>query len=345
VSTSAGRPRRATIHEVARTAGVSHQTVSRYLRFDGSGLKDATRERISAAIAELGYRPNLAARAMRTRRIGRVAILLPTGSGTGAFMMLKGASAAAHETGRQVEAIALEGPPQARTARTLELAESGLFEGVLALSPLLPQGEEPIAGAAPIVVSADYDDEMRAIGEMADGAPMAELVEGLVKVGHRTFLHIAGDRAHAASRSRERVYLETVERLGARSAGVVGGDWSPETARREVLALPADRGVTAIIAANDSLAGGAVRGALDRGWRVPEDVSVTGWDDYLLGAWLSPTLTTVAVDYDEVGRRAMAQLVAVLQEEAPPRHEGRVASVVWRGSTGPVGGRRGARSI
>jgi DNA-binding LacI/PurR family transcriptional regulator len=134
------------------------------------------------------------------------------------------------------------------------------------------------------------------------------------------------------------VYQETIERLGVRSAGVVGGDWSPETARRAVLELPADTGVTAIIAANDGLAGGAVRGALDRGWRVPEDVSVTGWDDYLLGAWLSPTLTTVAVDYDEVGRRAMARLIAVLEEEVPPRYEGRVTSVVWRGSTGPVGG-------
>jgi DNA-binding LacI/PurR family transcriptional regulator len=123
-----------------------------------------------------------------------------------------------------------------------------------------------------------------------------------------------------------------------RSAGVVGWDWSPETARRAVLDLPADSGVTPIIAANDGLAGGAVRGALDRGWRVPDDVSVTGWDDYLLGAWLSPTLTTVAVDFDELGRRAMNRLIAVLQEEAPPRYEGSVATVVWRGSTGPVDG-------
>ena len=335
MSTSAPR-RRVTIYDLARAAGVSHTTVSRYLRFDGKGLKTATRERIRAAIDELGYRPNLAARAMRTTRTGLVAILLPAGSAVSALRMLTGATAAAHAAGRQVEVVTLDGPPTVRTARLLQLADSGLFEGVLALTPLLPGNVEEVETSTPIVVSADYDEEMRAIGELADGSPVAEIMAHLADQGHRRFLHIAGDRDYATARSREQVYQQSVERLGVESAGVVGGDWLPETARRAVLDLPDGCGVTAVIAANDILAAASARGAVERGWRVPDDLSVTGWDNNPLGAWLSPTLTTVEVNYEELGRRAMDRLDAVLRDETPPRHDDSVSTVVWRDSTGPA---------
>ncbi|TXS07872.1 LacI family transcriptional regulator, partial [Streptomyces sp. wa22] len=86
-----------------------HTTVSRYLRFDGQGVRDATKEAISAAIDELGYRPNLAARAMRTRRTGRLAILLPAGQAAGAVRMLVGATEKAHAHGYQIEGVTLDG--------------------------------------------------------------------------------------------------------------------------------------------------------------------------------------------------------------------------------------------
>src|SRR6187401_1159917 len=117
--------------DVARLAGVSHQTVSRYLRFQG-GLKPATVERVDAAIRELNYRPNLVARSMRTRRSGRVAILIPTVAFNPA-RMLAGATAAAHAAGYAVDVLSLEGGAEARTERILELADSGQVEGILSL--------------------------------------------------------------------------------------------------------------------------------------------------------------------------------------------------------------------
>src|SRR5687768_6621291 len=98
-------PRRPTIMEVARLAGVSHQAVSRYFRFNG-GLKPETRERIDRAVSELNYRPNLIARSMRTRRTGRLAVLLPTVAFSPA-RMLAGASAAAHESGYVLEILSI----------------------------------------------------------------------------------------------------------------------------------------------------------------------------------------------------------------------------------------------
>ncbi|MFJ9087895.1 LacI family DNA-binding transcriptional regulator [Streptomyces sp. NPDC102384] len=332
--TSTPPPRRTTIYDIARTAGVSHTTVSRYLRFDGQGVRDSIKERISAAIDELGYRPNLAARAMRTRRTGRLAILLPAGQAVGAIRMLAGATENAHTHGYQIEGVTLDGPAATLAARVTELAESGMFEGVLSLTPLLDSPPGTAEPTTPVVVAAEYDEELRAIGELADATPIAEIIEGLAAAGHRTFLHVAGDRSYPTVRAREQVYLDTVQRLGLTSAGVVGGDWLPETSHQAILDLPADTDVTAVVAANDLLAAAAVHAAHERGWDIPGDMVVTGWDNNPLGAWLSPTLTTVEVDYEELGRRAMQRLIALMRGETPPEGSGAVATVLWRESTG-----------
>lgn len=327
--------RRATIFEVARLAGVSHQTVSRYLK-DSNGLKAANRERVESAIRELDYRPSLTARAMRTTRTGRLAILFPSGNAASSLRMLEGATDTARQAGYQVDSITVAGNTAQRSERMLELAEAGLFEGLLALTPLATEREAQIASRVPVVVGAEYDDEMRGIGDLADASPVAEIIESLARQGHRTFLHIAGDRSYTTVRSREEAFFETIERLGLESAGSVGGDWLGETGRRAVLDLPDDTRVTAIIAANDHLAAAAIHGAIERGWRVPHDISVSGWDDDPVGAWLPPTLTTVSIDYEELGRRSMSKLLATIRDEELPSPTEPVASVVWRGSTAPV---------
>ncbi|RKS05063.1 LacI family transcriptional regulator [Nocardiopsis sp. Huas11] len=335
MATSDTPRRRPTLKEVARVAGVSHQTVSRYLRFDG-GLKESTRERVDAAIRELDYRPNLIARSMRTRRTGRLAILLPSVSTFSPDRMLAGAIATGHAAGFVVEVLSVDGGPEDRTERTLELAGSGQVEGVLALAPLTPGGDRPPADGAPVVVSADFDDDMRGIGGLADGSVVADLVEGLAESGHRRFLHVSGSLGFASARERKRTYLATVERLGLESHGVVDGDWSADSGREAVRALAADSGVTAVIAGNDVVAAGVVRGALDRGWSVPGDLSVTGWDNNPVGAYLSPALTTVDVDRERLGARAMERLVAVVRGTEPQSAEEPLNRIIWRESTGPA---------
>lgn len=326
------RVRKATMMDVASVAGVSHQTVSRYLRFNG-GLKEATRERIDAAIRELNYRPNLVARSMRTRRTGRLAVLVPSQSSFSPARMLAGAGAAAHEAGYAMEVLSLDGGAEARTERMLELADSGQVEGILSLAPVIPASIRSLTDAAAIVISADYDDEMRGIGELADGSPVAEMMEHLAARGHRKFLHVAGALQFASARGRKQVYLETIERLGLESFGVHDGDWSAESGIKAVADLPADSGVTAVIAANDVVAAGVIRGALDRGWRVPEDLSVTGWDNNPLGALLSPTLSTVDVDHEKLGRDAMLRLIAALRgDTVQSPSTGPINRVLWRDS-------------
>ncbi|MCX5415941.1 LacI family DNA-binding transcriptional regulator [Streptomyces sp. NBC_00059] len=328
--------RRPTIKDVARLAGVSHQTVSRYLRSDTS-INDAMRESIRQAIAQLGYRPNLAARAMRNRKTGRLALLMPSGTAVSSLEMLAGATADAREAGYSVEVVILGDPVEARAQRVMELSDYGVFEGMLSLTPLPSLPQRAVSGSTVIAVSADYDDQMRSIGALADATSTSEIIERLASQGHRRFLHMAGDYAHTAAGARRQVYLDTLRRLGLESHGVVDCEWLPARAREAIRNLPEDSGVTAVIAANDLLAAATVRGALDRGWSVPRDLSVTGWDNNPVGAEMVPSLTTVAVDYEHLGRRAVRRLLAVMAGEPAPEEDGLLTRIIWRESTAPPG--------
>ncbi|WP_277209460.1 LacI family DNA-binding transcriptional regulator [Isoptericola croceus] len=332
--TRPARRKRATIVEVAQLAGVSHQTVSRYLRTDG-GMREGTRERVRAAIEELDYRPNMIARAMRDRRTGRLALVFPPGTAISSLEVLAGATRAAEEIGYVVEVVTLGGPPETRHMRVLELADCGLFEGIVSLTPLPDVERRAATLSTPVVVYPQYDEAMRAIGELAEASLVADIVDGLAERGHRRFLHAAGDYHHASARHRRDVYLETIERRGLESFGVLETDWSPQRACRGILDLPADCGVTAVVAASDWVAAGVVRGAVERGWRVPEDLSVTGWDNSPVGSVMPPGLTSVDVESERVGRRAIRQLAAALGIEPPaPEDDGPLNRIVWRGSTG-----------
>jgi LacI family repressor for deo operon, udp, cdd, tsx, nupC, and nupG len=329
--------KRPTIYEVAGRAGVSHQTVSRYLQNNG-GLKPTTVAKVQAAIEELNYRPNRVARSMRTRRTGRIAILLPTVTKLLPLRLLGAASAAAHEAGYTVDLVGLEGGAADRAARAEELADSGEFEGVLALASL---GASPTSWpGVPVVIIADYDDELRGLGALADGAACGEVVRYLSGLGHRSFLHLAGPQAFASARNRRQTFLDTVTELGLRGT-VIDRDWSGQSGYEAIMSLPQDTDITAVVAANDLMAMGAVRASLSREWRVPEDLSVFGWDDEELARFGTPSLSTVAIDRERQGREAMHRLIAIMRgTDPPPIDTTSLHTVIPRESTGPAPKRR-----
>jgi DNA-binding LacI/PurR family transcriptional regulator len=330
--------RRPTIMEVAALAGVSHQTVSRYLRHNG-GLKPATVERVDAAIRALDYRPNLVARSMRTKHPNRLAVVLPTLPGFVPVRLLAGASAVAHEAGYQLEIVSLDGSSEVRAERTRDLVESGFVAGVLSLAPLPgfdPEARPP--GSAAVVVTPEYDHNLHGAGALADGSMEGEIVAYLASLGHRRFVHLAGPDTFPSARNRKAAYLEAIDRLGLESYAVVDGDWTARAGYEAVRGLAADAGFTAVVAANDVMAVGAIRGALDRGWRVPENLSVVGWDDEEIARYGSPSLTTVAVDRERQGREAMQRLIAEVRgEPAPPPSPENINTLLVRESTSAPG--------
>jgi LacI family transcriptional regulator len=297
-------------------------------------LKPATLAKVQTAIAELKYRPNRVARSMRTRRTGRIAILLPTATKLLPLRLLGAASGAAHEAGYSVDLVGLEGGAADRAARAEDLADSGEFEGILALASL---GASPTSSSAvPVVVMADYDDELHGLGALADGAACGQVVRYLSDLGHRSFLHLAGNPAFASARNRRQTFIDTIARLGLRGE-VIDCDWSGRSGYAAVMSLPESTDVTAVVAANDLMAMGAVRASLRRGWRVPEDLSVFGWDDEELARFGTPSLSTVAIDRERQGREAMGRLVAIMRGTDPPPIDTRsLHTVIPRESTGPA---------
>ena len=326
--------KRATIYEVAALAGVSHQTVSRYLRYNGGGLKPATVDRVQTAIEELNYRPNLIARSMRTRRTGRIAILLPAATASLPLRLMSAASATAHAAGYAIDILGLEVSGPDRIARARELADSGQFEGILALASL---GSEPVSSAATsIVIVSDYDDQLRGLGALADGAACGEIVRMLADLGHTHFLHIAGSQDHASARNRRKTFVDTVDELGA-TGTVVDGDWRGESGYDALMGLATDTPITAVVAATDRLAMGAIRAASIRGWKVPRDLSVFGWDDDELCRFTTPSLSSVAIDRERQGREAMERLIALIRGTEPPQPDPTsLHTIIPRESIGPV---------
>ncbi|WP_166844384.1 LacI family DNA-binding transcriptional regulator [Isoptericola sp. BMS4] len=334
-------PKPPTSRDVARLAGVSQAAVSYALTGRGT-ISASTREHVLKVAESIGYRPNLAARSMRTRRSGRLAVV------TGLTLdnhvrVLAGAGEAAEAAGYVMETHSVDGTIEERTTRVRELAASRQYEGILTLVPVLPEAlsaaeEQPEdeAGVTAVVAEAAFDEKSRTVGDLADASPIEEFVTTLAAAGFRRFVHVAGPEQYVSARARRDVYRRTVASLaedGVESLGVIGGDWGAESARRAVHDLPEDAPRLAVIAASDILAAGVLRGAAERGWSVPHDLVVTGWDNSPVGAYMSPSLTTVAVDFPEAGRAAMRRLVAALRGERPAA-AAPIQRVCWRESTG-----------
>lgn len=332
---SSSAPKRATIWDVAERAGVSHQTVSRYLRHRGEGVRPETAAKVQAAIDALRYRPNRAARSMRAARsTGRLAILLPMTTTLHPHRLLDGAASVAHAAGFSVDIFGLEEPHALPVDRALDLADTGGFEGILVMLAL--EDAALAASTTPIVRLRAYDDELKAVGPLADAAACAEVVAHLAELGHRHFLHITGDLSFTSARNRADVFTATIARLGL-TGTIVEGDWHAPSALAAVAALPADSPVTAVVAGNDTLAMGAIRGCRERGWSVPGDVSVFGWDDNEQAAFALPAVSSVAMDAEGLGRDAMAELVALVRgEPAPAATVTQLHRLVLRESTGPA---------
>lgn len=329
--------RAATIYEVAQLAGVSHQTVSRYMA-DRSKLKAATSEKVERAMAELNYTPNLTARSLRTKAAYRFLALVPGSSPYFPSRMLNGAAATAQEAGYHLDVVALEGAGPERTERLRRILDGGPFAGVLSFVPIsgtdLLQAKERI----PVVVAGEYDDKMRGQGRISDGSAAQAIVAHLAALGHRRIAHIAGPQEWPAARNRLAVYLKAVRDAGLQEGGVVEADWGAASGYAAAQALMSDASVTAIFAANDQLAIGAIRALHDQGLCVPADVSVVGWDDHPESAFLIPSLTTVHMDLEAQGSRAVEQLLVALKPGGPPAPEPGPTGMrlVLRESSGPA---------
>lgn len=304
------QPRRtATIYDIAREAGVSHQSVSRFMR--GIDQRSGTRAKIERALESLEYKPNLTARSLVTGRSHRLGALTHEINQVGPSQVLQGASAAAREAGYLLDIVALDMGNTDEIAQALEVLLQHDLAGIVALAST-DQMRAAIAQFTldvPVLLFAEEEEpeDARATSSL-NGIPL--VMQHLVNLGHRRVGHISGPMTWSAARNRRRAYEDAVQTYGLESVGIIQGDWSAASGHRAARELLAGQTPTALIAANDQMALGAMLALQEAGLKVPTDVSVTGLDDTPEAAFYTPPLTTVRVDFRSEGRRAVNSLLA-----------------------------------
>lgn len=336
--TQPGVERPATIYDVARAAGVSHQTVSRLLK-GYEGIRPETRERVDDAIRELGYRPNLNARSLTTGRSHRIAALTHEITQVGPNKILEGANMAVRDAGYLLDVITLEAHNSAAIRESIDLALQFDLAGVLALSSTdeVTKAVETTTFRVPVYLATGHD---KLPTDSTPTSGFFAVLRHLADLGHRDVMHIAGPQTWVGARNRVREYEAAVLELGLRPQGIIHGDWSSRSGYEAIASLPNELPATAFVAANDQIALGVILALNERGYRVPDDVSVTGVDDTPEAAYFSPPLTTLRLDFTAQGRDAAQQLLARIDGIAPPPLPLRLPELIVRRSTAPVRSRR-----
>ena len=291
---------------VAARAGVSGQTVSRVVN-DSPRVDPATRARVERVMAELGYRPHRAARALRTGRTETIGLVVTTLATVGNSRMLQATAEAAEQRGYALLVVTARESVAAAFDR---LQDQGV-DGAIVLneaSALAHQGDRP-SRLALVFVDAAADSGFRAVHSDHTGGAAAA-TRHLLTRGHRTVHHVAGPADSYAAQERERGWREALAKAGAPVPEVVRGDWSAASGHRGVpQLLEAD----AVFAANDQMALGVLRGLAESGRCVPDEVEVIGFDDVPDAADYLPPLTTVRQDFAALAEAAVAAVVTEIE--------------------------------
>ena len=328
------------IKEVARLAAVSTATVSRTLA-SPQQVSPETRARVMDAVAKVGYVPNPAARSLRSQKTHMVLVALPDLSNIFFSQVLRGIEEELFAAGYGMVIGGLNGDPE-KEARFAAFAAAGQVDGVLLLNGhLFRQNGEPGAGPAQLGVpmvglcEAIEDTDIPQI-EVDNRAAACRMTEYLADLGHREIAYICGPANNVLERERFAGYRDGLARanLPLDPAIVWPGDWKLETgAAAGAQILASARRPTAVFCSNDEMAIGLLRVLVSAGVRVPEDMSVAGFDDIEFATMASPALTTVHQPRRELGRQGASVLLELLRGGMPPRRIRLYTDLIERAST------------
>lgn len=332
------RKQRVSMADVAKLAGVSSQTVSR-VSTGHPGVVDSTRREVLAAMRQLGYRPNSAARALRYGRFNTIGVILFGLSSTGNSRTVEAIATHAAAEGYAITLIPVGMPTQDNVlgafTRMGELAVDGVI--IIIEVHLLDAGTVALPpGVHVVVVDSDAGDRYPVVDtDQADGTRQA--VRHLIDLGHRTVWHVAGPAESYASERRTRAWRQTLTEAGRTAPPIERGDWSAESGYQAGLRLADRADCTAIFVANDQMALGVLRALHERGRIVPAQVSVVGFDDIPDAASYQPPLTTVHQDFAAVGRHCVQALLRQIHDEpADPGTDLVPTRLIVRDSTAPA---------
>ena len=324
----------ATITEVAKHAGVSLSTVSRVMN-DNPTVDPALAERVRASALELGYAASPLARSLVLGRTQTVAVVVPDLGNPTFQAVLRGLSRAAAADGYHV--LIADSAEQVAEERVLAVETRRRTDGLILCAPRMPEDELaallPLVGPV-VLVNRSADAGVPSIA--ADyGTALRGLADHLYGLGHRRLVYLSGVARSASNAAR----LAALAAFRADHPDVElrelesGVDFDSGAAAADAVIAT---GATGVLAFNDLVAMGLLSALSDRGVRVPQDVSLTGFDDIPFARYMSPPLTTAAVPAADLGTLAWRAMNAVLTGDEASGAVRLAPEVVVRGSTGPV---------
>lgn len=331
------------MRDVAKLAGVSHQTVSRVLN-EHPNVKQETRTRVLEAMQSLNYRRNLAARTLVTRRSHTLGLIGFETTLFGPASMLYGIEDAARTAGYLVSIATVRNLERREVLDAVDRLSQHAVDGIIAIAPkpAVTNGllQAPSGLYCVAVGGAGDPDAVPTVRiDNAAGARLA--TRHLLDLGHRTVHHVAGPHDWPEAQERVMGWRDTLYEAGAPVPPVTFDSWNAEWGHRRGQELARDRSVTAIFCANDRIALGVLRALHEAGRKVPEEVSVVGFDDMPDSGFFMPPLTTVRQDFAEMGRRSLTLLLEHMsdaEDPGPPAHIVVSPELVVRGSTAPPPG-------
>lgn len=334
------RKQPASMQDVAEAAGVSPQTVSRVAN-GSDAVRPATRQRVETAMTKLGYRPNYAARALKHGRFRDIGVVLFDIESFGNARILDGINTTAAENDYAVTLSTFGRSGEPTIAAAMERMKQLPVDGVIIVvehkvvdfDTFIPSTDLPV-----VLISEEPSDNCPTIDADQYGCSIA-VVNYLLSKGHRTVYAIAGPSASRAAHSRSQGWRDALHQFGVSIPDVYIGDWQADSGYQAGLSLASDPQCTAIYAANDQMAYGAIQGLKAGGKRVPEDVSIVGVDDSLRGTVPRLSLTTMRMPFDEIGREAFSMIERQCEGERIPAGVKTVipTELIERGSVRDIG--------
>lgn len=334
-----------TMNDVARVADVSIATVSHVI--NGTRFVSPERaERVLAAMRELDYTPDATARSLRVGRTHTIGLVIPDNSNPFFAELARRTEEAGFDAG-YTTILGNSGERPERERQYVSTLLSKRVDGLI-IAPFRavdPPLKRLLAKAAIPIVVIDRDDVIPAADAVLhdDAGGGRQAAEHLLELGHASIACVAGPTHHGPGPGRLEGFLSTLRERGVTIGedAIVRGDYHFEGGRAATAEL-LERGgsFTAVFAANDLMAAGAIRELLAHGRAVPDDVSVIGFDDAPLAEMTSPALTTVRQPLDEMADTAVSLLLARLNDPAvePRGHHLLATSLVVRDSTAPPSG-------
>jgi DNA-binding LacI/PurR family transcriptional regulator len=335
---SSSRP---TLRDVAKKAGVSHQTVSRVINGSEDVLPE-TRALVEAAIAEMGYRPNAIARSMARGQSHTLACISPNLTDFTFASLIEGAEIEARQH-KYFMLSSSASDPEAFRELVDELVGHRRVDGLIVINPYADERFEYIPRDFPLVFVGASAHEKNICSVSLDDKKVAyEATRHLLTLGHTNIALVTGPMEEDCSQDRTEGYRRALAEAGIPfdETMIIEGDWSATSGRDALLSfIEQGRVPTAVFAQNDRMAMGVMSAAREAGIKVPTQLAVIGVDDMPLSSYFDPPLTTMRQDIPRIGREATRMLLDIIQKKSTQTCDLKLhAELVVRQSTSQKGG-------